>query len=122
MFGGTITDVDFPTAPELSLNFLGRYHWPAFGGELAVQVDGNWNDDQFLEGSNSDASFEPSYSVWNGRLSYETGDKGLGVALWVKNFTDEEYRIYNLDLGLIGFIEQVYAPPRQYGVTLSYRW
>ena len=31
----------------------------------------------------------------------------------VKNFTDEEYRIYNLDLGLIGFIEQVYAPPRQ---------
>lgn len=35
---------------------------------------------------------------------------------------DEEYRLYNLDLGLIGFIEQVYAPPRQYGVTLSYRW
>ena len=60
--------------------------------------------------------------MWNGRLSYETSDKGLGVALWVKNFTDEEYRIYNLDLGLIGFIEQVYAPPRQYGVTLSYRW
>ncbi len=122
VFGGTITDVDFPTAPEFSLNFLGRYHWPAFGGELAVQVDGNWNDDQFLEGSNSDASFEPSYSVWNGRISYETSDKGLGVALWVKNFTDEEYRIYNLDLGLIGFIEQVYAPPRQYGMTLSYRW
>jgi iron complex outermembrane receptor protein len=122
VFGGVVTNVDFPTAPELSLNFLGRYGWPAFGGELAIQVDGQWNDDQFLEGSNSNASFESSYSVWNGRLSFQSGDKGLGVDLWVKNFTDEEYRIYNLDLGLLGFIEQVYAPPRQYGVTLSYRW
>ncbi len=122
VFGGMVTNVDFPTAPELSLNFLGRYAWPALGGELAIQVDGQWNDDQFLEGSNSNASFESSYSVWNGRLSYDTGDKGLGIDLWVKNFTDEEYRIYNLDLGLIGFVEQVYAPPRQYGVTLSYHW
>jgi iron complex outermembrane receptor protein len=122
VFGGVITDVDFPTAPELSLNVLGRYGWSALGGELAVQLDGQWNDDQFLEGSNSNASFESSYSVWNGRLSYDTDDKGLGIALWVKNFTDEEYRIYNLDLGLLGFIEQVYAPPRQYGVTVSYRW
>jgi len=122
VFGGTITNVEFPTAPEFSVNFLGRYQWPALGGKLAIQIDGQWNDDQFLEGSNSDASFEPAYSVWNGRLSYETGDEHLGVALWVKNFTDEEYRIYNLDLGLIGFIEQVFAPPRQYGVTLSYHW
>jgi iron complex outermembrane receptor protein len=122
VFGGVVTDVDFPTAPELSINFLGRYGWPAFGGELAIQLDGQWNDDQFLEGSNSNASFESAYSVWNGRLSFQSGDQGLGIDLWVKNFTDEEYRIYNLDLGLLGFIEQVYAPPRQYGVTLSYRW
>lgn len=122
VFGGTITAVEFPTAPELSFNALGRYEWPALGGQLAVQVDGNWNDDQFLEGSNSDASFEPSYSVWNGRVSYETGNERLGIALWVKNFTDEEYRVYNLDLGLIGFIEQVFGPPRQYGVTMSYHW
>jgi iron complex outermembrane receptor protein len=111
VFGGTISDVEFPTAPKLSLNFLGRYQWPS-----------QWNDDQFLDGSNSDASFEPSYSVWNGRLSYGTENDHFGVALWVKNFTDEEYRIYNLDLGLLGFIEQVYAPPRQWGATLTYRW
>jgi iron complex outermembrane receptor protein len=121
VFGGVVTNVDFPTAPELSVNLLGRYGWSALGGELAVQVDGQWNDDQFLEGTNSNASFESGYSVWNGRLSYDT-EKGLGIDVWVKNFTDEEYRIYNLDLGLIGFVEQVYAPPRQYGVTVSYRW
>jgi iron complex outermembrane receptor protein len=44
------------------------------------------------------------------------------VALWARNFADEEYRMYNLDLGLIGFIEQVYAPPRQLGLTMSYHW
>jgi iron complex outermembrane receptor protein len=121
VFGGTVK-AEFPTAPAVSLNALVRYEWPAFGGDLALQVDGKWNDDQFLDGSNSEVSFEPSYSVWNGRLSFQTGDQRLQVALWARNFTDEEYRVYNLDLGLIGFIEQVYAPPRQLGLTMSYHW
>jgi iron complex outermembrane receptor protein len=121
VFGGTLK-AEFPTAPAVSLNALVRYEWPAFGGDLAVQVDGKWNDDQYLDGSNSEVSFEPSYSVWNGRLSFQTGDQRLKVALWARNFTDEEYRVYNLDLGLLGFIEQVYAPPRQLGLTMSYHW
>jgi hypothetical protein len=38
---------------------------------------------------------------------------------YVKNFTDEEYRLYDLDLGLLGFIEQPYAPPRQFGPRVT---
>jgi iron complex outermembrane recepter protein len=40
----------------------------------------------------------------------------------VKNFTNEEYRLYNLDLGLLGFVQQVFAPPRQFGVSAAYHW
>ncbi len=121
VFGGTVRG-ELPTAPATSCNFLGRYEWPAMAGLLAVQVDGRWNDDQFLEGTNSEVSFEPAYTVWNASLAYRTNDERMRLALYVKNAGDEEYRLYNLDLGLLGFIEQVYAPPRQFGVTAAYHW
>lgn len=121
VFGGTVK-AEFPTAPTVSLNWLGRYEWSAPGGRMAVQVDGMFNDDMFLEGTNSAVSLENAYSVWNANLSYTTADDRWKATLWVRNFTDEEYRLYNLDLGLLGFIEQVYAPPRWIGGTVSYRW
>ena len=114
------TDAEFPNAPSTSLNALVRYAWPALDGEFAVQADGKWNDEQFLEGTNSAVSVQDSYAVFNARVSYETDN--WTVAAWVKNVGDEDYLLYNLDLGLAGFIEQVYAPPRQWGVTLSYNW
>jgi iron complex outermembrane receptor protein len=121
VFGGNL-EAEFPNAPSLSLNALARYEWPALGGYLSTQVDGNWNDDQFLEGTNSEVSFERSYSVWNANVGYRTEDDRFRIMVFVRNFTDEEYRLYNLDLGLLGFVEQVFAPPRQAGVTLTYNW
>jgi iron complex outermembrane receptor protein len=121
VFGGTVR-AEFPNAPSVSLNFLGRYEWPMVGGLVGVQVDGRYNDDQFLEGTNSEVSFEPAYSVWNGSLSYRTNDDHLRLTAYVKNFTNEQYRLYDLDLGLLGFIEQAYAPPRQFGVSAAYHW
>jgi iron complex outermembrane receptor protein len=44
------------------------------------------------------------------------------VAAWVKNAGDEQYRLYNLDLGLLGISQEVYAPPRWYGASVSYRF
>jgi iron complex outermembrane receptor protein len=73
-----------------------------------------------MEGTNSLVSVQDSYAVGNVSLTYAT-DRWSASA-WVKNVGDEEYLYYNLDLGLIGFIEQVYAPPRQWGVTLRMDW
>jgi iron complex outermembrane receptor protein len=123
VFGGTLK-TEFPNAPSVSLNWLGRYEWPVpgLGGSFAVQIDGNWNDSQYLEGTNSQISHESSYSVWNGRISYTTTDKHWQASVWAKNFTNSEYRLYDLDLGLLGFTEQMFAPPRQIGGTVSYNW
>jgi hypothetical protein len=67
VFGGTVQS-EFPTAPSTSVSFLARYEWPALGGLVGAQADGRWNDDQFLEGTNSQVSFEPSYAVMNASL------------------------------------------------------
>ena len=114
------SNAEFPQAPSTSLNALVRYGFEALGGEIAFQLDGNWNDTQFMEGTNSLVSIQESYGVANARVSY--GTDRWSVAGWVKNIGDEEYLLYNLDLGLAGFIEQVYGPPMQYGLTLQMNW
>ena len=114
------TNAEFPQAPSTSINGLVRKSWEAMGGEMAFQLDGKWNAEQFLEGTNALVSRQDSYAVANAQLSY--GTDRWNVAAWVKNLGDEDYLFYNLDLGLIGFIEQVYAPPRQVGLTLRMNW
>ena len=121
VFGGLV-EAEFPLAPSVSANWYGRYEFALAGGSLGLQIDGVWNDDQFLEGTNSQVSHEGSYAVWNARVDYTSGGGHWNFALWEKNFTDETYRLYDLDLGLLGIIEQVYAPPRWFGATISYRW
>ncbi|MGI9228610.1 MAG: TonB-dependent receptor [Gammaproteobacteria bacterium] len=129
-FGEDVTDLKLPNAPDFSLNGLVRYAWPVYGGELAFQVDGNYNSEQFLEGTNNETSRESSYFVGNLSLAYTSADEKWRITGWVKNFTDAEYRLYNLDIGVLhlfiapgfGFHQSVYAPPVTAGVTGSYRW
>jgi len=109
-------DVELPQAPSLSANMLARYNTDVGSGNLSFQLDGNWNAEHFMEGSNSIASIQESYAVFNFRVGYST--ENWQVSAWVRNLTDEEYLLYNLDLGFIGFVEQVYSPPRQAGFTL----
>lgn len=121
VFGGFVA-AEFPNAPPWNLTYLGRYSFDLIGGRISLQLDGVSNDRQYLEGTNSAVSRENAYTVLNGRVAYTSGKGDWEVAAWVKNFTNEQYRLYNLDLGLGGFIESVYAPPRWFGVTASYRW
>jgi iron complex outermembrane receptor protein len=60
--------------------------------------------------------------VWNSRVSFSSAGDKVQLNLYVRNLTDEEYRVYNLDLGLLGFIEQAYGPPRQFGASVVYKW
>jgi iron complex outermembrane receptor protein len=60
-------------------------------------------------------SFQDKYAVVNASVSFTSADKRWQLTGWVKNLTNKDYLLYNLDLGLVGFVEQVYAPPRQFG-------
>lgn len=121
IFGGSVTDLEFPNAPSVSLNALVRYEWSLSGeASVAMQLDGNYNSKQFLLGTNSETSEEGSYSVWNASISYTSPSERWKTTVWVKNLTDEEYRIYHIDLALAGFFEDIYAAPRWAGVNVSY--
>tara|TARA_R110002110_G_scaffold406421_1_gene626563 strand:- start:413723 stop:416134 length:2412 start_codon:yes stop_codon:yes gene_type:complete len=109
-----------PNTPDFSANYMARYNFDALGGNIAFQVDGVFYDDQYLEVSNGGGTLQEAYSTHNARISWEgLSDQQLRVSAWVKNFTDEEYKSYSLDLGILG-ATATYAPPRMYGVTVGY--
>jgi len=116
-----IEDTELPNAPNFSLNYLVRYNWDALGGNMAAQVDGVYYDDQYLEVTNGGGSFQEAYGVSNARLTYTSGNENYQLTAWVKNLADEEYKLYNLDLGMLG-ATAFYAPPRTAGITASYSW
>ena len=114
-----IVNAEFPNAPPLSLNYLFRYNFDALGGNLAAQIDGAWYDDQFLEVTNGTGTVQPAYNVSNARLTYTSGSETFSVTGWVRNFTDENYKLYSLDLGDLG-VTTFYAPPIMYGLTARF--
>ena len=118
MATNTIRNAEFPNAPGLSFNYLFRYNWDIGNGSgsIAAQIDGVWNDDQFLEITNGPGTVQKSYNVANASVTYRTSEGRFSVTGWVKNFTDEIYKQYSLDLGDLG-ATSYYAPPTTYGIT-----
>jgi len=121
--GALIEDTEMVLAPELTVNGLVRYQWEAFGGNMVAQADFNHQDDHFFDITNKPVSAEDAYTVWNARLAYKTDDDKLEAAVFVKNLTDEEYRVYTFDFTAIGgFNQQFFAPPRWAGVSFAYKY
>ena len=116
-----LNGVELPNTPSFSMNYLLRYNFDALGGNLALQVDGTFYDDQYLEVSNGAAAFQTSYGVTNASVTWNSEDEKWRVTGWVKNLSDEVYKQYALDLGILGGTV-VYAPPRWAGFTLAYNW
>jgi len=120
---GALADREMPQAPKLSLNASVRYEWPAGNGNLSVEVDGKWNDKQYLELLNAQVDLQKAYGVVNAKVGYAGGSGNWDVSAFVRNLADERYRVYNLDLAApLGINQGVYAPPRLYGVGFNYRW
>ena len=119
--GAVITNAEMPNAPSLSFNYLFRYNWDVANGNVAAQIDGAYYGDQFYEVTNGSGSFQDAYNVSNARLTYASGDDRWSITGWVKNFTDETYLNYALDLGALG-TTTYYAPPIMWGGTVRVNW
>ena len=112
-----------PLAPDVTFNGLVRYSWPAFGGQLALQGDFRWTDDQKFNLSESVIVTESSYGILNARLDYTSGDEAWSAAIFVNNLTDEVYRTFGVDASLFfGSGEDVFAPQRWVGGNIRYNF
>ena len=105
------------------LRFQTFVDWTQFSQEfrLAGETDNSrWQVGvYFLEVTNGSGTQQDAYNVSNARLTYTGADQRFSVSAWVKNFTDEIYKQYTLDLGDLG-ATSYYAPPLNYGITGRY--
>ncbi len=124
----------FPLAPQHSLSVTGLYEFPASSlGQFSAWASWAYTDRQYFayaEGRAGELGLHNgshSYSLLNARLTLgqmpwiKAGD--LRLALWGKNLTDEEYKVFGSDLlGSLGTLTASYAATRSYGVDIIYEY
>jgi len=116
-------DTQLPQAPKWSLNGSARYEWPTALGHLFIEGDGKWITAEYFELINAPVDREPAHLVANARLGIRSNAGNWTAAVGVRNLADKFYRVYNLDLSAtLGSDQSVYAPPRTWFATLTYRW
>lgn len=118
---GPLIDTELPQAPDFSGNGLVRYEFPVGRGSIATQFDFTYMGDHWMEVTNAPVDDEGSYFIANARLSYFSSDRKWRVVGWVKNISDEEYRVYAVDVAGANrpFVGDIYGTPRTYGLTVS---
>ncbi len=127
--GGTVIDfpidnlynVQLPNAPKFSINYLYRYQLPVFNNAFTAQIDGVYYDDQYLEVTNGGGAYQKAYGVTNMRVNLNPENTEWEISLWMKNVTDEVYKQYSLDLGMLG-ATAYYAQPRTSGITVIFNF
>ncbi len=136
MFGVGYNDIDVDLgngtpkttsvqSPKWNLNGLARYEWPAMGGVLAVQFDGQYRSEHFFALTGLETVRENGYTVYNTSVSYRSGDDRWTLRGFINNLSDEEYLVQTFDLSgpdVFGMTEQYYGRPRWWGVSVSMNW
>jgi iron complex outermembrane recepter protein len=121
----TVTHVEhpLPQAPDVSGNALARYEFPVANGFLSLQADVQYTDKFCFTVLCAPVEREAAYTVTNARIGYGPANKRWDISAFVNNLTDAEYRVYAFDSSLFaGVVAGVYAKPRTYGITGTYRF
>ena len=64
---------------------------------------------------------QEAFWLVNARAGFRTENDRIEVSAWVKNIFDKRYLIEVFDQGTINTLD-LYAEPRTYGVSLTYRF
>jgi iron complex outermembrane receptor protein len=115
-------DRDIALSPDVNLNGMVRYAWPAFDGTLAVQSDFKYLSGHYFSISNAPVTRQSNYLVANARVSYTTADDRWELAGYVKNLTDKKYDVIGFDVSSSGFTERFPGDPIWWGVSATFRY
>jgi len=110
-------------APESMVHLYGR-HVMDLGdsGSITSKLTYRYQDDSFYDPDNNSIAVIPNYTVMDALVSWKDQSENWTVTGWVKNLTDEWYRVhvYTQRGSRIAFAN--FAPPRTAGVTVEYNY
>jgi iron complex outermembrane recepter protein len=122
-YAGLTKDRPMPNAPDVSVNGLGRYEWPMFGGTMSAQVDFRYVGERSLNAIDHPALQADSYTVTNARLTWASDNGRWEGSVFVNNVSDEVYFHTIFDIStLTGSLQRIPGAPRWFGAELRYSW
>lgn len=110
-------------APELTAG-LGAEYTFVFdnNASLIFYAQVNYKSETFFTPFNSANVQEDGVTTYSGNIKYIHPNGKFTVNAWGKNLGDEEYYTSKTPVSTSHTIQGVLAPPRTYGVTLSYKF
>lgn len=118
LFGVDIRGNELVQAPEFTLSAAADYALPLGGwGTADFHADFFHTASQYYDIANSANNAVDEYNVANARIRVHPDDNRFGVALWVKNLTDEYFTTQS-STG-IGYTLKYVSPPRTYGIAVD---
>lgn len=98
-------------------------------GELVPRFSFSWKDDTFFDSAEGRGTLvdlppgtigQKAYALYNASLTWRSPGQHLELTGWVRNLTDEEYRVQSFDVtDGFEFVIDAYGAPRTYGFTIS---
>lgn len=108
-------------APDLSYNVGVQYTVDlADSGALTFRYEASYKDDYYTTVFNDDFAKIDSYTIQNARIIWNSGG-AWEVQAFVENLTDEEYVENQLAVATVGGVIGSWAPPRTWGLQISFR-
>ncbi|GGB64914.1 TonB-dependent receptor [Henriciella pelagia] len=120
--GSDYTGNQLPRAPENKFNIGAQFEFPIGTWQALARADYSWADDAYFEASNVPQQIWAAHENIDARLTLTPPDSPWEFAVWGKNLTDELTPTYVTYFGPYRQTLVPYAPPKTYGVSLSYTY
>lgn len=119
----TVVSHNLPQAPHVSGNALVKYEFPLANGTGSVAYDMTYQSHMCFTVLCAPVEQEGAYAVAGARIGFNPGGGHWEMAAFVKNMFDRAYRVYAFDASQFSGIGLgLYAPPRTWGITATYRF
>ena len=122
MLNGTFQNRELPNTPPFSFNGIARYTVPTKIGNVGLQLDFEVVDDFCFGVVCHPSEEEDGYGLLNAHVSYTTNDGHWTAKAFVRNLTEEKYRVFGVDSSFAGFSSSTFGTPRWWGVSIAYQW
>jgi iron complex outermembrane receptor protein len=110
--------------PEWSGSLGLAYRITTPDGTFTPRIDASYRSKTYFDAPNTEEIAQPANDIYNASVRYQTSNEKFVATAGVTNFTDEAYKVSgNSSLtAASGYAEVVYAPPRQWFVSLNYKF
>ena len=131
--GEDLSGTKLPGISDYTVNLSAQYYYPipVANSTLSVSLSYNYQDDYntdldgqtmatLADGEMLDIGHIEGFGIFNGSISLEPLDNGIGLYFWIRNLTDEESPTILGEKSFFGTRRNLYVNPRTYGLTAKY--